>query len=83
MPRSIESEGLTDAELLIAKVTDSGGGVYNATQGMNFKIGDFELTILATYGNMKNENSRSTMCSAKFGDFKFIFTGDADSARFL
>lgn len=76
---SIESEGLTAAELLIAKVTDNGGGVYNATAGMNFKIGDFEVTILAAYGDMKDENSRSVMCCAKLDDFKFIFTGDAEA----
>ncbi len=76
---SIESEGLMAAELLIAKVTDGGGGVYNAAQGMNFKVGEFEITILASYGNMRNENSRSIMCCAKIDNLKFIFTGDAEA----
>lgn len=76
---SIESEGLGAAERLISHVTDNGGGVYNAAQGMNFKIGEFEVTVLAAYGNMKNENSRSIMCSAKIDGLKFIFTGDAEA----
>ena len=76
---SIESEGLADAQILIAKLTDNGGGVYNAKQGMNFNIGEFEITVLAAYGNMNNENSRSVMCCAKLGDLKFIFTGDAEA----
>ena len=75
---SIESEGLSAAQLLTAQVTDNGGGVYNAEQGMNFKIGEFEITVLAAYGEMKEENSRSVMCCAKLGDLKFIFTGDAE-----
>jgi len=76
---SIESEGLSAAQLLVAKLTDNGGGVYNAKQGMNFNVGEFEITVLAAYGNMNNENSRSVMCCAKIGDLKFIFTGDAEA----
>jgi len=76
---SIESEGLSEAQLLIAKITDNGGGVYNAKQGMNFDIGEFEITVLASYGEMKNENSRSVMCAAKMDDLKFIFTGDSEA----
>ena len=76
---SIESEGLTSAELIINKVTESGGGVFNAKPGMNFRIGEFEITVLAAYGNMPDENNRSIMTMAKIGDKKFMFTGDAES----
>ncbi len=76
---SIESEGLSAHQLLTSKLTDSGGGVYNAKQGMNFKIGEFEITVLAAYGNMRDENSRSVMCAAEMDGLKFIFTGDAEA----
>lgn len=76
---SIESEGMGAAQLLIAELTDNGGGVYNAKQGMNFKIGEFEITVLAVYSDMKDENNRSVMCAAEMDGLKFIFTGDAEA----
>ena len=75
---SIESEQLGAAELVINKVTNSRGGVYNATQGMNFKIGDFEITVLAAYGEMADENNRSVILAAEISEVKFLFTGDAE-----
>ena len=75
---SIESEGLGSAELAIARVTDSGGNIYNAKQGMNFKIGNFELTVLASYTDMNEENNRSIVTMAKIGTKKFLFTGDIE-----
>lgn len=75
---SIESDGLSVAQLAIKEVTDSGGGVYNAKQGLNFNIGDFEITVLAAYGEMNDENNRSVMLAAQISDIKFLFTGDAE-----
>lgn len=76
---SVESEGLGDAQLAINRVTKSGGNVYTAVAGMNFTIGEFEVTILASYGDMKDENNRSVIVMAKKQDYKFLFTGDAET----
>lgn len=76
---STQSEGLYSAELLINCVTESGGGVYNAEQGMNFKIGEFEVTVLAAYNDMKDENNRSVITVAEIDGLKFIFSGDAEA----
>jgi len=76
---SIESEGLTDAQLIINKVTVEGGNVHTAKQGMNFKIGEFELTVLAALDDMKDENNRSLMVMAEMDGIKFMFTGDAET----
>lgn len=75
---SIESEGLTDAELAINKVRSVGGGIYNAVSGLNFSIGEFEITVLASYGDMRDENNRSIFVVAKTAGRKFLFTGDAE-----
>lgn len=76
---STDSEGLASAELVINKVTKSGGGVYTAQSGMNFNIGEFEITVLAAFDQMTDENNRSIMTMARIGDLKFMFTGDAES----
>lgn len=75
---SVESEGISDAQLAINEVTSSGGEIYNAVQGMNFEIGEFEITVLASYGDMKDENNRSVIAVAEIGGIKFLFTGDAE-----
>ena len=76
---SIESDGLASAELLINTFTENGGQVYNAKQGMNFKIGEFEITVLAVYGDMSDENNRSVISVAEIDGLKFIFSGDAEA----
>lgn len=76
---SIESEGLTAAELAINTVTSSGGGIYTATEGMNFNIGEFELTVLASYADMADENDRSVIIAAEIANRKFLFAGDAEA----
>ena len=75
---SVESEGISDAQFAINAVTKSGGKIFNAVQGMNFSVGEFEFTILASYGDMDDENNRSVITVAKIGDIKFLFTGDAE-----
>ena len=75
---SIESEGMAEAQFAINAVTKSGGNVYNAVQGMNFSIGEFEVTILASYGNMDDENNRSVIAVAEIDGVRFLFTGDAE-----
>ena len=45
---------------------------------MNFKVGDFEITVLALYDKLDDENNRSVMLAAEIDKKKFIFTGDAE-----
>ena len=82
---SVESEGITAAEYAINSVTSSAGQTYTAKPGMNFDIGDFEITVLAQFSNMPDENNRSTVMMVKAGDIKFLLTGDieAKSERLL
>lgn len=76
---SIGSEGMSHAQFAINAVTNSGGEVFNAVQGMNFLIGDFEITVLASYGDMDDENDRSIIAVAEIEGKKFLFTGDAET----
>lgn len=71
------SEGLYLAEYIINKTTKAGGGVYSAQQGMNFKIGDFELTVLLSLDD-EDENNRSIVLAAEIENKKFIFSGDGE-----
>lgn len=75
---STYSEGIHSAQLAINEITKAGGGVYSAVQGMNFMLGDFEITILASYGKMLDENDRSLVIMAKIDKKKFLFMGDAE-----
>jgi len=76
---STESEGMGQAQFAINKVTDDGGESYNAKQGMNFEIGEFEITVLAAYSDMDDENNRSIIAVAEIDNRKFMFTGDAET----
>lgn len=58
----------------------SGGSkFYDAKQGMNFEIGEFEITILSNYTDKSNENNRSLFVIAEIDDTQFMFTGDAET----
>lgn len=57
----------------------SGAKYYDAKQGMNFKIGEFEITILSDYTDKSNENNRSLFIIAEIDDTQFMFTGDAET----
>ena len=69
---------MSAAQNAINSVTSSGGGVYNAVQGMNFDVGDFEITVLAAYSD-DEENNRSIFAMAQIEGRKFLFTGDAET----
>lgn len=56
------------------RVVAEKGRVFTATEGMNFDIGEFEVTVLAYFPDAKNENDRSVITMAKIGDKKFLFT---------
>ncbi len=74
-----ESEGVISAKAVMDKVKKSGGSVYTAVQGMNFNIGEFELTVLAVYPELKSTNNRSIVTAARLGDKRFLFTGDIEA----
>jgi competence protein ComEC len=46
---------------------------------MNFKIGEFEITVLATFGTMELENNRSIITMAEIDGKKFLLAGDIES----
>ena len=71
-----KSEGKTFAKACSDKVKKSGGNVFNAVSGMNFTVGEFEITVLSATGGYKDENDNSLVTMAKINDFKFLFTGD-------
>lgn len=70
------AEAVNTAKQLVASQK---GNVYTAVQGMNFEIGEFEITILAYYDEMSGENNKSIITMAEIGGLKFLFTGDAES----
>lgn len=76
---SVESEGITKAELAINAVTQCGGQIYTAVQGMNFTVGEFTVTVLAAFDKMASENNRSVIVMAEIDGKKFLLTGDMES----
>ena len=75
---SIESEELGAAQLAISRVKEGDGEIFQAVSGMNFNVGNFELTVLGCFDRLKSENNRSVFVVAKNKDLKFLFTGDAE-----
>ena len=75
---SIVNEGMEDVFLAINEVNKSGGNVCTAVQGMNFTLGDAEITVLAVFNDMEDENDRSIFVMADVEGKKFLFTGDAE-----
>ena len=59
-----------------ADMRKNNGNVYTAVQGMNTKVGDFEITVLGYFPDADNENERSVVTVARIDDKKFLFTGD-------
>lgn len=72
------SEGIYSAELAINRVTRSKGQIYKAATGMNFKLGDFNITVVDLYPNFTNENNQSVIIKAEIHGKVFLFTGDAE-----
>ena len=60
-------------------VTANGGNAYTAVQGMNFKIGEFTVTVLAYYEDTEDENNKSVIVMAELDGIKFLLTGDAEA----
>lgn len=76
---SVESEGIGEARLAIKNIAENGGNIYTAVQGMNFKIGEFELTVLGAFPDMKSENNRSVITAAEIDGKRFLFMGDIEA----
>lgn len=78
MPEILSSSIIAaqDAKTLI---TSYGSSFYNAVQGINFTIGEFEITLLGFYDDRSNENNRSVYTIAEIDGIKFLFTGDAET----
>ncbi len=54
--------------------------VYTAAQGMYFDIGEFEVTVLAYFPELGEQNNSSILTMVKIGETKFLLTGDAEGA---
>jgi competence protein ComEC len=75
----LEKKSNKDTDIAKQTVLSQGGKVYTAQAGMNFTLGDFEITVLGYYPDMEDENNRSVIVMAKIGDYKFLLTGDAQA----
>ncbi|MBQ6847808.1 MAG: MBL fold metallo-hydrolase [Clostridia bacterium] len=73
------SDGIYSAELAIDKITRSGGEVFKAVKGMTFEIGDFDVSVIAAYYDLMDDNNRSLIIKAQKDNRKFLFMGDAEA----
>ncbi len=81
-PTGAPQEGTDTVKSASLAVRKSGGKIHTAVQGMNFKIGKFDVTVLYYPENIvtDEENDRSLFFMARMGDKKFLFTGDAEKS---
>ena len=75
---SVRSEGLSAAQYAINVLSERKSEIYTAEQGMNFTLGDFKITVLASYGDLDDENNRSLFVMAEIEGKRFMFSGDAE-----
>ncbi len=59
------------------RVLEDNGTVFTGVQGMCIDVGDFEITVLAYYKDLKTENARCMITMARYDDKKFLFMSDA------
>lgn len=78
--RDSSAEAMPTVNEAEKRVVAEKGKVFTATEGMNFNIGEFEVTLLAYFPDATKENDRSVITMAKIGNKKFLFTGDAERA---
>lgn len=78
--RDSSAEAMPTVNEAEKRVVAEKGKVFTATEGMNFNIGEFEVTLLAYFPDATKENDRSVITMAKIGNKKFLFTGDAEKA---
>ena len=76
-----KSDPTADSDASVSRVktlvANKNGNVYTAEPGMNFKIGEFEITLIAYYSSLSDMNDRSVTVMAEIGGVKFLLTGDA------
>ncbi len=72
------NENTDEIRRISGKVESSGGSVYTVVEGLNFNVGDFDITVIGYYPDLKEENNRSVFAMAEIDDVKFLFTGDAE-----
>jgi competence protein ComEC len=75
----ILSSSIAAAKNSAKLITGYGSASYNAVAGMNFKVGEAEITILGYYNDKSNENNRSLFTMVEIDEVKFLFTGDAET----
>ena len=75
----ILSSSIAAAKNSAKLITGYGSASYNAVAGMNFKLGEAEITILGYYNDKSNENNRSLFTMVEIDGVKFLFTGDAET----
>ena len=78
--RDSSAEAMPTVNEAEKRVVAEKGKVFTATEGMNFNIGEFEVTLLAYFPDATKENDRSIITMAKIGNKKFLLTGDAEKA---
>ena len=78
--RDSSAEAMPTVNEAEKRVVAEKGKVFTATEGMNFNIGEFEVTLLAYFPDATKENDRSIITMAKIENKKFLFTGDAEKA---
>lgn len=75
---------VTSKSILAAKdgkdiAVKAGTAYYEAVTGMNFKLGDFEITVLSDFDS-SDENNRSLFVMAEIDGKRALFTGDAEAS---
>ncbi len=78
MPK-ILNDSIVTAKTGKQTAIQNGAAFYEAKQGTNFQIGEFEITLLSDYQSGSEENDRSVFVMAKIDDTKILFTGDAET----
>lgn len=72
-------ENVKPVNTVVRSVLAEDGEMFTAKQGMNFCVGDFEITVIGYYTDAKDENNRSVIVMAEIDGRRFLFTGDAES----
>lgn len=73
-------ENIADVTELKKSVFAEDNEVYVARKGMNFSVGNFNLTIVGYYPDLSEENDRSICIMAENKGKRILFTGDASSS---
>jgi competence protein ComEC len=78
MPK-IYNKSIITAKIGKETAVQNGAAFYEVDRGINFQIGEFEITILSDYDGNLEENDRSVFVMAEIDNTKILFTGDAET----